>query len=195
MSGVFKVSAIILAAGSSQRMGKENKLLKIWNGRPLIEHVCFEATNSQCNDVVLVTGHQKELVAGAIDKYKLVITNNKQYETGVSSSIKLGIKVAVKLNSDAVLVLLGDMPQITSKMMENVIRTAKNHPIDSIIISTCNGKRGNPVLWPACYFKQLLTLEGDEGARQIMQAHKDKIVTVELGFAARFDLDTPEAFK
>jgi len=90
--------------------------------------------------------------------------------------------------------LLGDMPGITSAMINKLIATSQDNDPDAIIIAICEGKRGNPLLWPKIYFDQLLSLEGDQGARQIISRYDDQIIELELGAGVLFDLDTPESF-
>jgi molybdenum cofactor cytidylyltransferase len=92
------------------------------------------------------------------------------------------------------LILLGDMPLITSDMIDLLANAALKNP-DHIIVSTHQGKRGNPVLWPRAFFDELRTIQGDVGARHIMAANRDRVIEVELGEAASLDLDTPESVR
>ena len=192
-----KHTAIILAAGQSRRMGEVNKLLCKWRGKMLLHHVCEAALTSNCDNTIVVSGHQRQQIAAALKKpglCQLLLAHNKDYATGMASSIITGIEMAKKIESDAVIVMLGDMPGVTSAMIDKIIDTARSSAPDAIIVSTCDKKRGNPVLWKKHYFDELLMLKGDIGARQILNHYQDKIVEVELGQMTRFDLDTPQAF-
>ena len=189
----MKITAIILAAGQSKRMGAENKLLKLWNGLPLIEHVCHSALASECENVIVVSGFQRNDIELCLSDYDLNVAHNEDFTSGMASSIGIGIQAAGKC--DAIIILLGDMPGISRKMINKLLETAHGGDAKQIVVSTSDGKRGNPLLWPEYYFDELKSLKGDLGAKQIISKYHDRIVEVELGSAARFDLDTPQAFK
>ena len=195
MARTDKIAAIILAAGRSTRMGADNKLITPWRGKSLLEFVCEAATTSECSTTIVVTGHQQAQVTEKAGQFGVLLTHNPDYRSGMASSIRQGILMAQDNEADGVLVLLGDMPGITSAMINKMIAAAQNNAPDAIIIATCEGKRGNPLLWPKTYFDQLLSLEGDQGARQIIARYNDQIVELELGAGVLFDLDTPEAFQ
>jgi molybdenum cofactor cytidylyltransferase len=91
------------------------------------------------------------------------------------------------------LVLLADMPFVTSAMLDRLIAAFEAERPHPIVVPTHGGKRGNPVLWPRRYFAELQRIEGDTGARHLIGAHADEIVEVEIGEAVALDLDTPEA--
>ncbi len=192
--GNSKITAIILAAGQSKRMGPENKLLAPWRGKSPLEYVCQAATGSMCDEIIVVTGHQHRQTSQALSEFKVKFTHNREYASGMASSIKTGVMTASQNNSGAVMILLGDMPGITCAMIDRMIAAGNVNKPDSIIVATSKSKRGNPVLWPSKYFDELLALDGDTGARQIISKYEDNIVELELGAAARFDLDTPDAF-
>lgn len=187
------IAAIILAAGTSKRMGDENKLLKIWNSKPLVTHVCTAALESTCSTVVLVSGYQSDQIQKIVDQPGLNIVHNCEFASGMASSIVAGVEFAISRNVTQLIILLGDMPQITSSMISKLITASREHP-GKIIAASCVGKRGNPVLWPSAYFENLLRLEGDTGAKDLLANAGGELITIELGVAARFDLDTPDAF-
>ncbi len=189
----MKITAIILAAGQSKRMGEENKLSKMWNGLPLIEHVCRSALASECENVIVVTGFQQQEIERCLSDYDLNVVHNEDFASGMASSIGVGIQAAGKC--DAVIILLGDMPGISTQMINQLLEAAQGGDAKQIVVSTSDGKRGNPLLWPEYYYDELKSLQGDSGAKQIISKYHDRIVEVELGPAARFDLDTPQAFK
>ena len=86
--------------------------------------------------------------------------------------------------------LLADMPLINAEHIDQMIAASVENP-EQIIMSTAEGKRGNPVLWPARFFGELKNVEGDVGARHIIGANADRVLEVELGQAASLDIDTP----
>jgi molybdenum cofactor cytidylyltransferase len=190
----LETTAIILAAGQSKRMGKANKLLTLWHGKPLLEYVCKAALGSVCERVIVVTGHDQRDIKNALKNENVFFTHNKDYASGMASSIKAGLREVTNSGHRGALILLGDMPEITSTMINQIIEAGSASEKDAIIVSTSNHRRGNPLLWKELYFEELQKLKGDKGASQIISKYQDKIIEVELGSPARFDLDTPQAF-
>ena len=188
----FKVSALVLAAGRSTRMGATNKLAARLGGKALIAHVAGAAAASKAVETVIVTGHQREIVEPLAAGEGVRFVHNPDYRDGLSTSLAVGIR-ALAVHCDAVIVLLGDMPAIDAAMIDRMIDAASGAPAGSIVVAAHGGKRGNPVLWPRRYFEELTRIEGDVGARQLIAAHGGSVVAVELGEAAAFDLDTPQA--
>ena len=188
-----KTAGIILAAGQSRRMGKLNKMTTTVKGKPMVRHVAEAACTSKLQTVSIVTGHKPQEVINVLDELEINQVNNPDYEKGLSTSLSAGIRM---LGADVshVIVILGDMPMITSQMINRLIDQSSTNP-NHIIVSTHKGKRGNPVLWPRSFFGELQSIEGDTGARHIMAANRDRLIEVELGEAASLDLDTPEAVR
>jgi molybdenum cofactor cytidylyltransferase len=185
-----RIAAVILAAGRSTRMGPSNKLLADVGGRPLLRHVAEAAIASRARPVLVVVGHQAAAVKGALAALSVTFVDNPEYAAGLSTSLRAGVR-ALPLASAGVLVLLGDMPQITSVHIDALI--AAFAP-GVIVVPVHRGMRGNPVLWPAARFGELLLVEGDAGAKPLLAAHAGSIAKVELGSDAIFaDIDTPEA--
>ena len=191
----FEITAIILAAGSSKRMGIDNKLLRVWQGKPLLAHACHAAIKSQCKSTIVVTGHEENQILKAIDNFEVTFCHNVDFVTGMASSIKTGLRTADQQNCDGVIIMLGDMPKISSTMINQLITAGKNSGDQAIIAPASDGKRGNPLLWKKHYFDRLLEIEGDQGARQIIREFEDKVIEIDLGHQSRFDLDTPQAFE
>ena len=187
------MAAIILAAGQSRRMGETNKMTVEVMGKPMVRHVGEAVHNSAIENAVVITGHRADEVETALQGLELSAYFNPDYTQGLSASIACGIKSLTEDVSSA-LILLGDMPLITSDMIDLLANAALKNP-DHVIVSTHQGKRGNPVLWPRAFFDELCTIQGDVGARHIMAANQDRVIEVELGEAASLDLDTPEAVR
>jgi molybdenum cofactor cytidylyltransferase len=97
------------------------------------------------------------------------------------------------LDAAGVLVVLADMPGLTSDVLDRLIQAFGRRQGPAIILPTFNGKRGNPVLWSRHFFPELVAVSGDTGARHILGAHESAIERVEIGAAAALDVDTPEA--
>ncbi len=187
----MKTAAIILAAGQSRRMGSINKLVADVDGTPMVRIVGEAAAASRAERLYLVTGHERELVEAALSGLEITRIHNAEFEQGLSTSLTAGI-AALDETIERAIILLGDMPLIEASMIDRMLDASDTTP-GSIIIATCNGKRGNPVLWPREYFDDLMNVEGDIGARQIIARNLDRLGEVELGEAAARDVDTPEA--
>ncbi len=187
----FKTAAVILAAGQSRRMGDLNKMTVEVAGKPMVRHVGEAAVTSAIAEILVVTGHKPNDVKDALNGLAITLFNNPHYENGLSTSLSCGIK-ALSNDISSALILLGDMPYITSSMIDELAEVALQNP-NHIIVSTHDGKRGNPVLWPRSFFDELCNIQGDTGARHIMAANQDRVIEVELGKAASLDLDTPQA--
>ncbi|MBL4891422.1 MAG: molybdopterin-binding/glycosyltransferase family 2 protein [Rhizobiaceae bacterium] len=190
----LKTAAIILAAGQSSRMGVENKLLATLEDKALVRYVAEAASANSKLDVVVVTGHEADLINDELASMKLRFSHNANYEEGLSTSLATGI-AAVETSADQAIVLLGDMPDISAEMIGQLIDAARKASPGSIIMATHNGKRGNPTLWPKAFFPALRAISGDVGARHLIGENQEKVVEIELGSAASFDVDTPQALK
>lgn len=185
-----RVAAIVLAAGRSTRMGASNKLLADLGGDRMVQRVVKTALVSQARPVVVVTGHMAVEIASALAGLDVTLAANPDYATGLASSLKTGIQ-ALPAHCDGALILLGDMPRIAP---EHLDRLAAAFTPDAIVVPVHSGRQGNPVLWPARYFPELLQLDGDAGARRLIGQHAGQVVEIDLGTDAIFmDVDTPEA--
>ncbi|GIL00228.1 MAG: 4-diphosphocytidyl-2C-methyl-D-erythritol kinase [Alphaproteobacteria bacterium] len=184
-----RIAAVILAAGRSTRMGA-NKLVATLDGRPVVAHVADAALASSAAEVVAVVGHEAERVRACLAGKALRFVDNPGHAGGLSTSLVAGIG-AVCEDCDGAVVLLGDMPRISAAMIDRMIAAAEASAADAVIVATHGGRRGNPVLWPRCHFKRLMQATGDSGGRALIGELGDRVVAVELGEAAGFDLDTP----
>jgi molybdenum cofactor cytidylyltransferase len=112
----------------------------------------------------------------------------------MAASLKAGI-AALPLEADAVLVCLGDMPLVTAALIDRLIGAYRSQPAPCIVVPTCHGQRGNPVLWDRAYFADMVVLAGDAGARGLLTRHAAQVTEVETGdHAVLTDFDTPESF-
>ncbi|MCX2724390.1 molybdopterin-binding/glycosyltransferase family 2 protein [Roseibium salinum] len=187
-----KIAAIILAAGTSSRMGGPNKLLTQLDGKPLVRHAAEAAAGAGLDQVVVVTGSQADKVGAAVSGLDLACVHNPDFANGMAGSIRTGMN-ALAPDTDAAIILLGDMPRIDAEMLKQLIEAYRKSETGLIVTATAQGKRGNPVLWDRRFFDALKSLSGDVGARNIIAENPDLVAEVEMGPAARLDLDTPEA--
>ncbi|MBN9672871.1 NTP transferase domain-containing protein [Roseibium aggregatum] len=189
-----KIAAVILGAGKSTRMGGPNKLLAELAGKALIRHVAEAATGAGLDQTVLVTGHLAEEIADKVADLNLQLAHNPDYAEGMAGSIGTGMN-ALDKDIDAVIILLGDMPRIDAQVIESLVGAYRKNEASLIVSATANGKRGNPVLWDRRFFDALKSLTGDIGARHLIAENPGFVCEVEIGEAARLDLDTPEALR
>ncbi len=201
MSGGQKVpavAALILAAGRSSRMGPRNKLLlRDEGGRTMIGQVVQAALQSRASEIVLVTGHQAAAVEAAAFRAagvgsRLRVVHAPTYAEGLSASLKSGIEAVA--GAAAALVCLGDMPLVTGAMLDRLIGAFAAGAEKTIVVPTCRGMRGNPVLWDRKFFPAFAALSGDRGARDLLARNTAEIAEVDFGDTAILrDFDTPEA--
>jgi len=191
------VTAIVLAAGRSTRMGERNKLLVDVKGQPMLARTLRAVAESQVRDIVVVLGHQaaevRKVAEQAITAKTLRFVENPDYAQGLSTSLKTGLRVAPH-SADAVLVALGDMPAIASAEIDKLI--AGFNPVEqrAIVVPTYKGKRGNPILWARRFIPDMMTAAGDVGARHLIGENAELVCEVEMaGEGVLIDLDTPEA--
>jgi molybdenum cofactor cytidylyltransferase len=189
------VAAIILAAGRSTRMGGPNKLLAELGGKPLVRLVTEQALASKARDVIVVTGHQAELVEKALHGLDVKFVRNADFAQGLASSVKAGV-AAVPDDADGVLICLGDMPMISARLIDHLIEAFAPDRGNLIAVPVSDNRRGNPVLWSRRFFNELMTLDGDIGARHLIAKHSEAVAEIPVeGFGAFLDIDTPQALE
>ncbi|MEP3046888.1 MAG: molybdopterin-binding/glycosyltransferase family 2 protein [Roseibium sp.] len=187
-----KIASIILGAGKSSRMGGPNKLLAELDGKTLVRHVAEAALAANARQNILVTGHLAEDVEAQVSDLGVLAVRNPDFSDGMAGSIRVGMN-ALQPDIDAVVILLGDMPKIDSDVIKSLIAAYRQNETDLIITATADGKRGNPVLWDRRFFTALKNLSGDVGGRHLIAQNIGFVAEVEVGSAARLDLDTPDA--
>src|SRR5689334_17928597 len=193
--GNHNVAAIILAAGRSTRMGGPNKLLAELSGKKLVRIATEQALASKASKVIVVTGHQAELVEQALAGLNVKFVRNPDFVAGLASSVKAGI-AAVGAEADGAVVCLGDMPLIDASLIDRLIDAFAPDRGHLIVVPVAEGRRGNPVLWSRRFFKELVTLEGDIGARHLIAKHAEAVAEVLVeGEGAFLDIDTPQGLE
>jgi molybdenum cofactor cytidylyltransferase len=190
-----RVAAIVLAAGRSTRMGGPNKLLEQISGKPLVRIAAEEALASRARPVVVVSGHERARLEAALAGLPVRLVHNPDYAQGLSTSVKAGL-AALPPEAEAAIVCLGDMPQVTSALIDRLIAAFDPERNALVVLPTFNGKRGNPVLWSRRFFPELMALEGDVGARHLIGAYPEVVIEVPVeNAAAMIDIDTPDALR
>lgn len=189
-----KVAIIILAAGESRRMGEPKQLLEV-AGKSLIKHTAEAALGTTAQPVVVVIGAHKAQIAPQLEGLPLTIIDNQMWQTGMASSVKMGMAAMWMLTkeADAVLVLVCDQPHISTELLQEIIDTyQKKQP--RIVACRYAHQAGVPALFDRSLFDELLALKGEKGAKPVLMSHLDEahLVRFEKGI---IDLDTPEDYQ
>lgn len=179
--------AIILAAGAARRAGVTKQLLLL-DGNPLLQHVVDNVLGSSAADGVLVLGHEARAIREAVDPGRLSVVVNEDYAAGQASSLIAGLR-ALPEELHAAIVLLGDQPGVDSTVIDRVIARWRESGA-SIVASTWQGERGNPVLFSRSLFPEICQLSGDTGARAVFGNHSNDIEAVEFDRPMPIDIDT-----
>ncbi|MFT5355428.1 MAG: xanthine dehydrogenase accessory factor [Polyangiales bacterium] len=166
-----RVGAVVLAAGTSSRAGKQNKLLAIVDGKAMVRRV-VETTLEAASPVVVVLGHEAGRVREALEGLEVNFVHNKGYASGMGTSIAAGIAALRAMGADAALVALGDMPFVRAEDLHLLV-AAHTTSTQHLIVAPESGRAehrrlGNPVLWPNRYFDALEALDGDVGGKVLM---------------------------
>ena len=186
------ISAILLAAGQSKRMNGENKLTKEIQGAPLIKHSVKSILASSIDELIVVLGHQKETIEKLIDKNKKIkFVFNKDFESGIASSIKTGLN-NLSEKTEAFFICLGDMPMVNLNIYNQLIKSINKK---EIIVPTYKGQQGNPVLFAKSMKEKIINISGDVGAKKILELNKDKILNLEINDqCVTKDFNTQDSF-
>ena len=189
------ISAILLAAGESKRMGRPKQLLE-WQGKTLLQHSLESIINSAADEIILVLGHEADRIGKSLPAFPIKIVINPDYKQGMASSLRHGL-LAMDPGSEAFLVLLADQPGIGPEIINTLIRAFRQaDPKRGIVRPVYRGLRGHPVLIGAQYLQEALQLQGDVGARRILMNHPGDILEIDVDQDAVLkDIDTPEEYR
>ena len=188
------ISAILLAAGQSQRMGGDNKLIKKYNKKYLINHIIDTLMKSKVKKIIVVLGFQSSKVKKIIVKNKKIsLVYNKYYKFGMASSIKTGLKRISKKNI-GFLIIHADMPKISKKIINRLCDAIKSEDKE-IFVPIYKRKIGNPVGFKYSMLKSLKKITGDRGAKKIIERNKKKLYLIKVNSKSIFnDLNTTRDF-
>jgi molybdenum cofactor cytidylyltransferase len=182
------VAGVVLAAGSSTRMG-ENKLLLRVDGEPLVARAARRAAAAGLDPVIVVLGHQAEWVLPALEGIACRPVVNPDHATGQASSFRAGI-AAVPETAPAAVVLLADMPHVTAEMIAALVARYRESPAP-LVISEYGGVHAPPTLYDRALFSEIRDLSGDGCGRQIVRRHRGQAHAVAWAEDRLADLDAP----
>ncbi len=192
-----RTAGIVLAAGESSRMGGDKQLLPV-HGGTLLERVLKTCLASGLDEVVLVLGHRAGRIQESLGPLRadsrLRIVVNPQYREGMSTSLIEGLR-AVEARCDRVMVILGDMPHITTEMVDRLRRRVPASGCSLGAVAS-QGRRFHPVVIGREHYAALHELKGDRGARDLFRDYSDAICLVEAeGGYEPLDIDSPEDYE
>ncbi len=192
------LSGIVLAAGSSARMGRPKQLLPL-AGQPLLQHVLNEAAASRLDEVILVLGSCAEEIGAAIEipaPVRVVI--GRDFAEGQSASLRAGLRAA-EPRAAAAAILLGDQPGMTSGLIDAVAAAflAASKPVARPVYAGPNGRRipGHPVFLARRIWADVNGLRGDQGARVLLRAHPEWLLEVPVAGDPPDDIDTWDDYR
>jgi molybdenum cofactor cytidylyltransferase len=183
-----RVSAVVLAAGMSKRMGSVKQLLRLGD-KTLLETVLDNLRASQVDEIVVVLGGSAQLIQQQIKLDDTRVVVNDDYQKGMGTSLRVGVS-AIDPSSDAALIVLADQPFVRPGTMDRLIDSyqAQRHPV---VIPVYKGHRGNPALLERSLFPEMMALPGDMGFRAILGRHIGKILKVPVDdVGVLIDVDT-----
>lgn len=184
------VSGLILAAGSSTRMGRPKQTILI-AGRPMLEYPLLAFLSSRVGEVILVVQKRSILRDVKAPMERVRVVANPDSARGLSTSVKLGVK-KVSPRSDAVVIGLGDKPLVLGSTIDFLI-SAYERSRSMIVVPVYHRRRGNPIIFDRKAFPLVEEAEGDEGAKSVMRKHRELVLEVQVddeGVAV--DVDTPD---
>ncbi|MFO7996023.1 MAG: nucleotidyltransferase family protein [Dehalococcoidia bacterium] len=182
------ISAILLAAGESNRMGQPKQLMLLGQST-IVATTIDHLLNSGVGETIVVLGYKAEEIRKAIVGKPVKIAMNPDYQKGMSTSVIAGLRQIDK-RAKAVLIALGDQPFVDSQTINGLLE-ASMASSRGIIIPAYHGKRGNPVIFASKYKGELLNLKGDVGGREIVKRHPDDVLEVAVNCEGIvLDIDT-----
>jgi molybdenum cofactor cytidylyltransferase len=193
----FRVSAIILAAGKSQRMGQPKMVLP-WRGTTVLGRVVEVFSAAGVRNLFIVTGGDREKVEQEITRLKNTfpvtpVYNPDHDNSGMLSSIWAGLN-AIPHDSEAVLIGLGDQPQVEIATVKNILDLFAKKK-QGILIPSYNHRRGHPILLDSAMIRELKTIKPESSLRDFLNTHNEEISYIAADISVLQDLDTPQDYE
>jgi len=186
------VAGVVLAAGTSTRMG-QNKLFMRLDGEALVRRAVERASKAGFDPLIVVLGHEADLVQQALEGIRYRPVLNPEYALGVNSSLRAGIRAASGTDARAAVVILADMPFVTTAMIETLVATYRRSEAP-LVISDYQGVNAPPMLYDRSLFGELVALEGQGCGKHVVKRHQHEAEVAPWPVEALTDLDVPEDF-
>ena len=188
------VAGLILASGMSRRFGDTNKPLAPIEGVPLVRRVTEAFASAGLHAVIIVVGHEAKAVRAALAGLPVEFVTNPDYDAGQSRALVRGVD-ALPPQARGALIGVGDQPYLSAAGLRLLVERFRTDG-DKIIVPRYDGRRGNPVLFAARHFPELLRVRGDQGGRAVLAAHPGDVIWVDMADARPgLDIDTLEDYQ
>ena len=191
-SGDRRAAGVVLAAGSSTRMGR-NKLLLELDGEPLVRRAVRAAVEAGLGEVVVVLGHEEERVRAALAGLPCTLVSNPEHERGPGTSLRAGVR-HVRDTVGAVVIVLADMPRVPAEMSATVARRYRETGAP-LVVSRYGDVQAPPTLYDRSLFGEVLAIPDDRGAKQVARDHAGAAVVVTWPEDASRDVDAPSDYE
>jgi molybdenum cofactor cytidylyltransferase len=188
-----RIAGVVLAAGTSTRMG-QNKLLMELDGEPLVRRAVVRAAKAGLDPLIVVLGHEADRVQAVLDVLAYQPVVNADYERGVNSSLRAGIQAASASGARAAVVVLADMPFVTTAMLETLMQTYQQGSVP-LVISDYDGVNAPPMLYDRSLFGELAQSEGQGCGKHEVKKHRHEAASASWPAEALTDLDEPQDFQ
>lgn len=190
-----KIAAIVLAAGSSQRMGAENKLHLPIDGVPLLRHSLEILLASNIDEVIVVLGHDQESTRALVDDLPLQLVYNQAHSSGQMTSVHCGL-ASLENSYDGVIIALGDQPALSVADINYLIEAYQNRSSGEVVVPTFTGERGNPIIISENCRADILAGTRNLGCRKFIEKNPELVCRVEMSNpGVVIDLDTPQEYE
>jgi molybdenum cofactor cytidylyltransferase len=188
------IAGLILAAGESSRMGSDKALLA-YRGRTFLETIILNLRSAGIEKIAVVLGHHAEEIQRAVDLAGTQVVLNPDYRRGQTSSLQVGLAALAEHSPEAVILCLVDHPAVSAAVMTKLgDRFERTRP--AVVIPTCEGQRGHPVVISQALFSEILAFPPDKGANSVIQKYHDATQFVEVADRAiLLDVDNPDTYK
>lgn len=185
----MSTAAVVLAAGGSRRLGR-TKQLEPWGDSTLLENVVARTYDFPVDEVWVVLGHDSERILSETDLGEAFVVENLEWEEGIASSLRVGLDALTRLSRcDRALIVIGDQPDVPVALVVELLESHERAG-RPVTLPKYRYSHGNPVLVDRSLWPRLMSLEGDEGARRLWQAHPEWVNEVWVSESAPRDVDT-----
>jgi len=188
------ISAVLLAAGESRRMGEVNKLELLVDGIPLLRRTAETLLASKLQEIVVVLGHQAEKAGEILDGLPLTFIYNEAYRDGQMTSVYQGL-LSLSQPCDGVMICLSDQPLLETEDVNTLIDVFGKRSHGSVLVPTYEGKRGNPIVIDYSHRQEILNGERNLGCKKLIENNPELVSSFEMtNNHVVVDLDTPEEY-
>jgi molybdenum cofactor cytidylyltransferase len=194
VTGQRVISAVLLAAGESRRMGSVNKLVLDIGGVPLLRRTAMVLLGSRLREIVVVLGHQPSVARALLEGLPLRAVENPHYREGQMTSVQCGLQ-ALQAPCDGVMVCLSDLPLLETEDVDRLVEAFLDGCPRSVLVPTHQGRRGNPIVLAYAHRATILAGDRNLGCKRLIEKNPELVWPLEMANDhCTFDLDSPEDY-